>query len=45
MPSLYDFGVINFLLSKKKKKKNIINEFELLKVFTQVFLIQNINII
>ena len=39
MPSLYDFGVINFLLSKKeKKKKNIINEFELLKSFhTSVF--------
>ena len=39
MPSLHDFGVINFLLSKKEKqKKNIRNELELLKSFhTSVF--------
>ena len=39
IPSLFDLGVINFLLSKnEKQKKNIKNELELLKSFhTSVF--------
>ena len=46
IPSLYDLGLINFLLSKREKNKKFENEIELLNMFHScIFFIQNMNTI